>query len=103
MHCFRTHAERFPAKPYIKEGFPQNTTVLVNTTAIFECPVVFTETLEPYIEFLRPLNFSTDLSEDDIIVGVVLQVPIMTWWRKHSHGLGDWWQLSYHVTNIYFR
>ncbi|XP_044256140.1 fibroblast growth factor receptor homolog 1-like isoform X2 [Tribolium madens] len=44
--------ERFPSKPYIKDGYPQNLTVLVNTTATFECPQMIAD-LEPLIQWVR--------------------------------------------------
>lgn len=31
--------ERFRHKPYVKEGFPRNATVLVGASALFECPL----------------------------------------------------------------
>ncbi|KAL1114790.1 hypothetical protein AAG570_007614 [Ranatra chinensis] len=49
---FKVHVqERYPHRPYIKEGFPQNVTILVNSTAVFHCPLLFD--LEPYIEWLK--------------------------------------------------
>nr|XP_023017922.1 fibroblast growth factor receptor homolog 1-like isoform X2 [Leptinotarsa decemlineata] len=54
--------ERFPSKPYIKEGYPQNITVLKDTNATFECPQVFVD-LEPYIQWFRAEN-QTEMSDD---------------------------------------
>lgn len=44
-------SERFPHKPYIKEGFPKNVTVLVNSTAKFQCEVV--SDMEPFLQWMR--------------------------------------------------
>ncbi|XP_053698592.1 fibroblast growth factor receptor homolog 1-like [Sabethes cyaneus] len=43
--------DRFPARPYIKEGFLHNTTVLVNSSATFECRTI--SDLEPHIEWIK--------------------------------------------------
>ncbi|XP_075984549.1 heartless isoform X2 [Anticarsia gemmatalis] len=48
--------ERYPSKPYIKEGYPGNITVLVNETATLSCPPV--SDLEPYLYWVRPYNYS---------------------------------------------
>ncbi|KAK0096930.1 hypothetical protein PV326_003858 [Microctonus aethiopoides] len=51
-HTFKVDViERFPHKPYINEGFPKNTTALLNTTVIFRCPIV--SDLEPYIQWVK--------------------------------------------------
>lgn len=54
--------ERYPSKPYIKDGYPKNITVLINTTAEIECPIIIAD-LEPFIQFLY-LGNQTDMSED---------------------------------------
>ncbi|XP_055585021.1 fibroblast growth factor receptor homolog 1-like [Uranotaenia lowii] len=43
--------DRFPARPYIKEGSLTNITVLVNSTATFECRTI--SDLEPHIEWIK--------------------------------------------------
>ncbi|XP_013147633.1 PREDICTED: fibroblast growth factor receptor homolog 1-like isoform X2 [Papilio polytes] len=48
--------ERYPSKPYIKEGYPGNVTVLVNDTVKLSCPPV--SDLEPYSYWIRPSNYS---------------------------------------------
>ncbi|CAG9816876.1 unnamed protein product [Phaedon cochleariae] len=55
--------ERFPTKPYIKEGYPMNLTVLVNTTATFECPQIFAD-LEPFIQWFRIKDHPNFTEED---------------------------------------
>lgn len=48
--------ERYPSKPYIKEGYPGNKTVLLNETVKLSCPPV--SDLEPYLYWIRPTNYS---------------------------------------------
>jgi hypothetical protein len=43
--------ERFPHKPYVVDGYPQNVTALVNSTVTFSCPT-YSE-LEPYIQWVK--------------------------------------------------
>lgn len=50
------YLERYPSKPYIKEGYPGNITVLVNDTVQLSCPPV--SDLEPYLYWVRPSNYS---------------------------------------------
>lgn len=50
-HILMLYVDRFPARPYIKEGFLLNTTVLVNTTATLECRTI--SDLEPHIEWIK--------------------------------------------------
>lgn len=54
-NCFYNKTERYPSKPYIKDGYPQNLTVLVNSNASFECPQMIVD-LEPYIFWIRSAN-----------------------------------------------
>ncbi|KAJ8952547.1 hypothetical protein NQ314_007516, partial [Rhamnusium bicolor] len=54
---FSYKTERFPSKPYIKDGYPQNLTIVENRTAIFECPQIIAD-LEPYIQWVRIHNYS---------------------------------------------
>ncbi|XP_055613302.1 fibroblast growth factor receptor 3-like [Uranotaenia lowii] len=43
--------DRFPTRPYIEEGSLTNITVLVNSTATFECRTI--SKLEPHIEWVK--------------------------------------------------
>ncbi|EFN76272.1 Fibroblast growth factor receptor-like protein 1 [Harpegnathos saltator] len=54
----RNTVERFPHKPYINEDFPKNVTALVNSTAIFRCPIV--SDLEPFIEWKKLYEYPRD-------------------------------------------
>ncbi|KAJ8986250.1 hypothetical protein NQ317_009957 [Molorchus minor] len=63
--------ERFPSKPYIKEGYPKNLTVLENRTAIFACPQVIVD-LEPYIQWFRVDRY-TDIDDHNNFNGTPLQ------------------------------
>lgn len=70
-------SERYPSKPYIKEGHPGNRTVVVNTTVQLSCPPV--SDLEPYLYWIRPYNFSlkdaeVGPSDAPIPVGDVIEV-----------------------------
>ncbi|KAG5328019.1 FGFR1 factor, partial [Acromyrmex charruanus] len=71
--------ERFPHKPYINEDFPKNVTALVNSTAIFRCPIV--SDLEPFIQWIKVAKNPGD-QEDSPPNGTVLQTvphrPILT-------------------------
>ncbi|XP_050519178.1 fibroblast growth factor receptor homolog 1 isoform X1 [Diabrotica virgifera virgifera] len=55
--------ERYPSKPYIKDGYPQNQTVLAYTNITLECPQIIVD-LEPYIQWFK-LN-DTEITEDDL-------------------------------------
>lgn len=59
-----TFLERYPSKPYIKEGYPGNKTVLVNDTVKLSCPPV--SDLEPALIWIRP---TANISLKDIEVG----------------------------------
>ncbi|KAL0134594.1 hypothetical protein PUN28_001414 [Cardiocondyla obscurior] len=61
--------ERFPHKPYINEDFPKNVTALVNSTAIFRCPIV--SDLEPYIQWVKVAEYPGD--QEDSPKGTLLQ------------------------------
>ncbi|XP_018351954.1 PREDICTED: fibroblast growth factor receptor homolog 1-like isoform X2 [Trachymyrmex septentrionalis] len=63
--------ERFPHKPYINVDFPKNVTALVNSTAIFRCPIV--SDLEPFIQWIKVAK-NPDDQEDSPPNGTVLQV-----------------------------
>jgi hypothetical protein len=43
--------ERYPHKPYVKDGYPQNVTAVVNTTVKFEC-LTYSD-LEPHIQWIK--------------------------------------------------
>lgn len=52
-------AERFPARPVIREGYPKNVTAIENSTVIFECPTW--ADLEVYVTWAKyKLNNDTD-------------------------------------------
>lgn len=65
--------ERFPHKPYIKDGFPFNKTVLPGERVVFECPTM--SDLEPFIQWLR-VNYSGTANDSDnnMVKGILLQV-----------------------------
>ncbi|KAF9813791.1 hypothetical protein SFRURICE_007946 [Spodoptera frugiperda] len=61
-HTLALHVqERYPSKPYIKERYPGNVTVLVNETATLSCPPV--SDLEPYLYWIRPTNYTVQDAE----------------------------------------
>ncbi|XP_068917426.1 fibroblast growth factor receptor homolog 1-like isoform X9 [Tenebrio molitor] len=64
--------ERFPSKPYIKDGYPQNITVVVNTTATFECPQMIAD-LEPFLQWVRIFNVTEVYENSTDINGTLLQ------------------------------
>lgn len=69
--------ERYPSKPYIKEGYPGNITVLVNDTVQLSCPPV--SDLEPYLYWIRPINYTAKdpevgPSDMPIPVGDIIEV-----------------------------
>ncbi|XP_050354715.1 fibroblast growth factor receptor homolog 1-like isoform X2 [Nymphalis io] len=62
QHTYTLHIqERYPSKPYIKEGHPGNITVLVNETVQLTCPPV--SDLEPFLYWIRPTNYSVKDTE----------------------------------------
>ncbi|KAF4517186.1 hypothetical protein B566_EDAN005618 [Ephemera danica] len=65
--------ERLPRKPYIKEGFPKNQTVLSGSNVQFDCPTI--SDLEPFIQWIK-VNFSDIIEKNSTEKpkGVVLQV-----------------------------
>ncbi|KAF4517189.1 hypothetical protein B566_EDAN005621 [Ephemera danica] len=65
--------ERLPHRPYIKEGFPKNQTVLSGSNVQFECPTI--SDLEPFIQWIK-VNFSDIIEKNSTEKpkGVVLQV-----------------------------
>uniref|UniRef100_A0A1Y1KCQ0 Ig-like domain-containing protein n=1 Tax=Photinus pyralis TaxID=7054 RepID=A0A1Y1KCQ0_PHOPY len=66
--------ERYPSKPYIKDGYPQNATVLVQNNATLECPQLIAD-LEPYLQWIRPSSFPPEFINNETVNGTVLQVP----------------------------
>ncbi|KAI8437752.1 hypothetical protein MSG28_011986 [Choristoneura fumiferana] len=59
QHTTNLHVqERFPAKPYIKDGYPGNKTVFENDTVEFLCPAV--SDLEPYVGWTWSLSNDTE-------------------------------------------
>lgn len=71
-----TPLERYPSKPYIKEGYPGNITVLINETATLACPPV--SDLEPHLYWLKVINATNDIevgpSDAPIPDGIVIEV-----------------------------
>lgn len=63
-------SERFPHKPYINEGFPKNTTAVLNSTVTFRCPIV--SDLEPYITWAKVTEYPDD--QEISPQGILLQV-----------------------------
>ncbi|XP_019753637.2 fibroblast growth factor receptor homolog 1 [Dendroctonus ponderosae] len=59
--------ERFPHKPYIKDGFPANVTALVNSTVQLLCPQLVAD-LEPFVEWVF-FNSSHDFQNDTRLEG----------------------------------
>lgn len=68
--------ERFPARPYISEGYPHNQTVVVNGTAKMECK--FFSDLEPYVQWLKTdtPSFSNDENQTTFANSTIVQVFI---------------------------
>ncbi|XP_014481673.1 PREDICTED: fibroblast growth factor receptor homolog 1-like isoform X2 [Dinoponera quadriceps] len=61
-HTFKVDIiERFPHKPYINVDFPKNVTALVNSTAVFRCPIV--SDLEPFIQWMKVPDYPGDQEE----------------------------------------
>jgi hypothetical protein len=59
-------SDRYPSRPMIESAYPKNLTVVENSTAIFECPVL--GDLAVHIQWERSLN------RDDAIVVEKLEV-----------------------------
>jgi len=72
--------ERFPHKPYIKEGFPKNVTVLAGDLAVLQCPTL--SDLEPYIQWLK-VNFSQINDSLSVPQGMIVQVATQS--QKSPH------------------
>ncbi|XP_014245974.2 uncharacterized protein LOC106664605 [Cimex lectularius] len=76
-HDFKVFVEeRLPHKPFIKEGYPRNSTVLVNTTAKLECPTL--TDLVPYMQWVKVFFSYAGSSEinnvpDPLLNGTVIQ------------------------------
>ncbi|XP_076261821.1 fibroblast growth factor receptor homolog 1-like isoform X2 [Rhynchophorus ferrugineus] len=56
--------ERFPHKPYIQDGYPENKTVAVYTNVTFACPQIIVD-LEPFIYWMY-FNSSYNFSQADL-------------------------------------
>ncbi|XKL68838.1 hypothetical protein PGB90_006607 [Kerria lacca] len=70
-HTFRVDIiERFPSKPYIKEGFQKNLTVVTNGRAKFSCPIISDQ--EVYVKWIKNPYVQTDDSTC-IENGIILQ------------------------------
>lgn len=67
--------DRFPAKPYIPDGYPQNQTVIVNGNVTFECPVL--EDIGTHITWAKHAirnDGSTDSNSTTYLKSVPLEV-----------------------------
>lgn len=67
--------DRFPAKPYIPDGYPQNQTVIVNGNVTFECPVL--EDMGTHITWAKHairIDDSTDSNSTAYLKSVPLEV-----------------------------
>lgn len=82
--------DRFPARPYIKEGFLHNVTVLVNSTATLECRTI--SDLEPHIEWIK--FHIVDNTNPNIPENITkLEVPITV-------SIDHWWWLLYGIVEV---
>lgn len=50
------YTDRFPARPYILEGYPKNITALVNATVVFDCPNI--ADIAPHIQWAKYRAFN---------------------------------------------
>ncbi|KAF5300968.1 hypothetical protein FQA39_LY10938 [Lamprigera yunnana] len=57
--------ERYPSKPYIKDGYSENITFLVNGNVTFECPQVLAD-LEPYSQWIGPTSFPLEYANNTV-------------------------------------
>ncbi|KAF5275343.1 hypothetical protein FQR65_LT04171 [Abscondita terminalis] len=80
--------ERYPSKPYIKDGYPKNITTLVNTNATFTCPQVLLD-LEPFLQWIGPSSFQPDLANNETTTfnWTVIKVPNILIERYHNRPL----------------
>lgn len=74
--------ERFPSAPHIFAGTPANQTVLLNSTATFECKTM--SDLEPYIQWFKT-NTSVSNKTDDMSHDKLIQVM-----STYTSGDGQW-------------
>lgn len=65
--------ERFPHKPYIKEGQPHNVTALVFANVSFECTPM--ADLEAYIQWFYHNASVGNVHDGNLENGTVIQVP----------------------------
>lgn len=72
--------ERYPSKPYIKEGYPGNRTVVVNDTAQLACPPV--SDLEPYLTWIKPYdNFTVkdgEVGPNELPIPPGIEIEVFT-------------------------
>jgi hypothetical protein len=112
VRVVRFSTERFPHKPYIKEGFPKNVTALAGDLAVLQCPTL--SDLEPYIQWLK-VNFSQINDSFSIPQGVVVQVETQHSQKQVSHPGGGanfsppfslllllLWLGSFHSTSVIY-
>lgn len=59
-------SDRYPSPPIIESGYPKNITVLENSTAIFECPVL--GDLAVHILWARVRNFDSNITIENLEV-----------------------------------
>lgn len=64
--------ERFPHKPYIKEGQPHNATVLVYTNVSFECNPM--ADLEPFMQWYYHDPSVGNVHDGNLANGTIIQV-----------------------------
>ncbi|RZB41638.1 fibroblast growth factor receptor -like 1-like, partial [Asbolus verrucosus] len=74
--CNELGCINFTYEVEVIDGYPQNLTVLVNTTASFECPQMIAD-LEPFLQWVRLVNASEVNENSTYINGTVLQ-PVLT-------------------------
>lgn len=78
--------DRFPARPYIKEDYPKNVTVLRNETAEFSCPVL--SDLAEHITWVKAKAYND--SDGNIKPGTVrLEVNHSNMFDVMRHNFGD--------------
>ena len=80
--------ERYPHKPYIKEGFPQNVTTIVGGEARFEC-VLYAD-LSVHFQWLRVNTLVDDTSTAGAADGVVIQVRSPPFYVEVAGGGRRW-------------
>ncbi|CAH2095154.1 unnamed protein product [Euphydryas editha] len=94
--------ERYPSKPYIKEGHPGNITAIVNDTVHLTCPPV--SDLEPDLYWIRPMNYLVNdsevgPSEAPAPIGVLVKVKLRILNRPSSVRLLDYFTKHEYIYN----